>query len=35
MTPAITESKAAALLELDPLRQDAMYFIKVGPPPQK
>lgn len=35
MTPAITESKAAALLQLDPWRQDAMYFIKVGPPPNK
>ncbi len=32
MTPAITESKAGALLRLDPLRQDAMYFLKVGPP---
>lgn len=35
MTPAITESKAAALLQLDSSQQDAMYFIKVGPPPQK
>jgi SagB-type dehydrogenase family enzyme len=35
MTPAVTESKAAALLQLDPMRQEAMYFIKVGPPPQK
>lgn len=35
MTPAITESKAAALLRLGPLHQDAMYFIKVGPPPDK
>lgn len=35
MTPAITETKASGLLELDPLRQDAMYFIKIGPPPRK
>lgn len=30
MTPAITETKASRLLFLDPLKQDAVYFIKVG-----
>lgn len=31
MTPAITESKAAELLALDEEREDAMYFLKIGP----
>lgn len=34
MTPAISESKCAALLGLDVQRQEALYFIKVGVPEQ-
>src|SRR3954471_1746484 len=32
MTPAITESAAAKLLQIDPIKRDAMYFLKIGPP---
>ena len=32
MTPAITEHKAAEFLRLDKIRQDAMYFMKIGYP---
>lgn len=31
-TPAIHEGNAAALLKLDVAGEDAMYFVKVGPP---
>jgi SagB-type dehydrogenase family enzyme len=31
-TPAIHESKAAALLRLDENKRDVMYFVKIGPP---
>jgi SagB-type dehydrogenase family enzyme len=31
-TPAVHESRAAALLELDMAQRDALYFTKVGPP---
>lgn len=32
MTPAISESKCAALLGLDTQRQEALYFMKIGVP---
>jgi SagB-type dehydrogenase family enzyme len=35
LTPAVNESLAAAFLRLDTAREDAMSFIKIGPPPKK
>jgi SagB-type dehydrogenase family enzyme len=32
MTPAIYESAAARLLALEPLAEDAVFFLKIGPP---
>lgn len=34
-TPAISESVAANLLGLDPFKEDAIYFLKIGPRKEK